>query len=178
MAMRTADPTKRDQLAYARLIIREALCHGGAGCLDYDRAFCQQAAGDPSLQWNTLLLGLLGSTMLGRGTGQGALFCALCRDVDHTRAQCALLCVHPPTTQTPTTTSPVPRRRSDICMSWNRGACIFPEIVHIYRPVCATCQLAHKARNCPRTPDNSTYKPPRGPSQQSAVQEALLIACP
>ena len=118
-------PTKHDQLAYAQLIIREALCHGGAGWLDCFRAFCQQAAVDPSLQWNTLLLGLLASTMLGRGTGQGALFCTLCGNVDHTRGQCALLCVHPPTTRTPTATSPVPRRRSDnICMSWNRGACI------------------------------------------------------
>ena len=103
--MRTTDPTTRDQLAYARLIIREALCHGGVGWLDYDRAFRQQATVDPSLRWNTLLPGLLASTMLGCGTGQGALFCTLCRDVDHTRAQCALLCMHPPTTQTPTTTS-------------------------------------------------------------------------
>ena len=44
MAIRTTDPTTRDQLAYAHLIIREALCHGGAGWLDYDRAFHQQAA--------------------------------------------------------------------------------------------------------------------------------------
>ena len=119
IAMRTTDPTTRDQLAYARLIIREALRHGGAGWLDYDRAFRQQAAVDPSLRWNTLLPGLLASMMLGRGTGQGALFCTLCRDVDHTRAQYALLCMHPPTTRTSTATSPVPRRRSDnICMSW------------------------------------------------------------
>ena len=37
----------RDQLAYARLSIREALQHGGIGWLDYDRAFHQQAAADP-----------------------------------------------------------------------------------------------------------------------------------
>ena len=178
IAIRTADPTTRDQLAYARLIIREALRHGGAGWLDYDRAFRQQAAVDPSLRWNTLLPGLLASTMLGRGTGQGALFCTLCRDVDHTRTQCALLCLHPPTARAPTTTSPVSRRRSDnICMSWNRGACIFPGNC-TYRHVCATCQLAHKARDCPRTPDNPTYRPPRGPSQHSAIQQAPPTARP
>lgn len=58
MAIITSDPATRDQLAYARLIITEALCHGGAGWLDYDRAFCQQAAADPSLRWNTLIPGL------------------------------------------------------------------------------------------------------------------------
>ena len=41
MAMRTADPTTRYQLAYAWLIIREVLRHGGVGWLDYDRAFRQ-----------------------------------------------------------------------------------------------------------------------------------------
>ena len=125
------------------------------------------------LQWTisvvehigTSLPRLLASTMLGRATGQGALFCTLCRDIDHTRVQCALLCMHPPTTRTPTATSPVPRRRSNIYISWNRGACIFPGNC-TYRHVCATCQFPHKARDCPRTPDNSTYRPPRGPSQQ------------
>jgi len=38
MAIHTADPTTRDQLAYARLIIREAQRHGGKGWLDYDRS--------------------------------------------------------------------------------------------------------------------------------------------
>ena len=46
MALRTAT---RDQLAYARLLIKEAQRHGGLGWLDYDRAFRQQAATDPYL---------------------------------------------------------------------------------------------------------------------------------
>ena len=81
VAIRTSDPTARDQLAYARLIVREALRHGGAGWLDYDRAFRQQAAADPSLRWNTILPGLQASTMLGHGSSQGAQFCTLCRKV-------------------------------------------------------------------------------------------------
>ena len=167
MAIRTSDPSTRDQLAYARLIIREALRHGGAGWIDYDRAFRQQAAVDPTLRWNTLLPGLQASTMLSHGTGQGALFCTLCREVDHTRAQCALLCLNPPTPRPPTTSTPVPRRKSDnICLSWNRGSCIFPGNC-TYRHVCATCQLPHKARDCPRT---LAYKQTRDPSQQSAAQ--------
>ena len=55
MATPTSDPTTRDQLTYAHLIIREALCHWEAGWLDYDRAFHQQVAADPLLRWNTLL---------------------------------------------------------------------------------------------------------------------------
>ncbi len=50
MAIRTTDPSTREQLAYACLLIKEAQCHGGQGWLDYDRAFRQQAEGDPSLR--------------------------------------------------------------------------------------------------------------------------------
>ena len=150
MAIRTCDPSTRDQLAYARLIIREALHHGGGGWLDYDRAFHQQAAVDPSLRWNTLLPGLQASTMLGHGTCQGALFCTLCQEVDHMRAQCALLCLNPPISRASNTSTPATRRRSEnICLSWNRGSCIFPGNC-TYRHVCASCQLPHKARDCPR----------------------------
>ena len=148
MAIITSDPATRDQLAYARLIIREALYHGGA---DYDRAFRQQAAADTLLRWNTLLLGLQASTMLGLGPAQGAMFCTLCREVDHTWAQCALLCLHPPTARPPTPLATTTRRKSDnICISWNRGSCIFPGNC-AYRHVCATCYLPHKAKDCSKT---------------------------
>ena len=152
MAIRTSDPVTHDQLAYARLVVREALRHGGSGWLDYDRAFGQQAATDPSLRWNTLLPGLQAATTLSRGT---AVFCTLCREVDHTRAQCALLCLTPqpvlPPQQHPTRC---------ICTSWNRGTCIFFGNC-TYRHVCITCQQMHKARDCPRIPETSIYKQPR-----------------
>ena len=65
--------------------------------------------------------------MLDHGTGQAPLFYTLCREVDHTRVQCALLCLNPPTARAPITSGPNTRRRSDnICMSWNRVSCIFP----------------------------------------------------
>ena len=171
MAIRTSDPMTRDQLAYARLIIREALRHGGAGWLDYDRVFRQQAAAEPSLRWNTLLPGLQASTMLGHNTGQGTQFCTLCREVDHARAQCALLCLNPPPPRPPITSTPTTRRRSEnICMSWNRGSCIFPGKC-AYRHVCATCQQAHKAKDCPRTPEAAPQKPTGGMPQHSAIQQ-------
>ena len=49
VVVQTQDPTTRDQLMYARLIIQEALRHGGSGWLDYDRVFCQQVSVNPSL---------------------------------------------------------------------------------------------------------------------------------
>ena len=153
IAMLTTDPATRDQLAYARLIIREALRHGGPGWLDYDRAFRQQAATDPSLRWNTLLPGLLASTVIGQGTGQAISFCTLCREVDHTRAQCALTYLQPPPRGATTSVNSANRRKlPNICMSWNKGACIFPGNCS-YRHVCSTCQLQHRARDCPNTPD-------------------------
>ena len=169
MAILTSDPTTRDQLAYARLIIREALRHGGAGWMDYDRAFRQQAAADPSLRWNTLLPGLQASTMLGIGSGQGAVFCPLCREVDHTRSQCALQCLHPSSTAWPPTPLGATTRRKtvNVCISWNKGLCIFPGNC-AYRHVCATCYLPHKAKDCPQTPDSSIYKQHRGPFPQAA----------
>lgn len=167
MAIRTTDPITRDHLAYARLVVREALRHGGAGWLDYDRAFRQQAAADQSLRWNTIIPGLQASTMLGHGDNHGAQFCTLCREVDHTRANCALLCLQPPPQRT---SSAPPRRRPDnVCTSWNRGACLFPGIC-TYRHVCATCFLQHRAKDCPRTPETSSFKQQRGTHTQPGTQ--------
>ena len=161
--MRTTDPSTRDQLAYARLIIKEAQRHGGMGWLDYDRAFRQQAANDPSMRWNTLSPGLQASTIFGhRPPGQGS-FCTLCRVVDHSRTQCALVCLEPSVPSTaasfrPTTRSSSTQRRYNVCISWNKGVCVFPGQC-TFRHVCATCQSAnHKAKDCAKTPDTSAYK--------------------
>ena len=95
MAILTSDPSTRDQLAYARLVIKEALRHGGQGWLDYDRAFRQQAAAEPSLRWNTLLPGLLASTILGQRNRQEAAFCTLClRGTTHGPSVLWFTCSH------------------------------------------------------------------------------------
>ena len=78
VALRTTDAYTRDQLAYARLLIREAQRHGGLGWLDYDKAFRQQAAADPSLKWNTLMPGLQASTILSQRPQSHGAFCTLC----------------------------------------------------------------------------------------------------
>ena len=153
MAIRSSDPMTRNQLAYARLLIKEAQRHGGLGWLHYDRAFRQQAAADPSLAWNTLSPGLQVSTMFHQQTAGQRSFCTLCQ------AQCALACLQPPATSTPAvprTSQPPPTQRRPetalrICISWNMGACIFQSQC-TYRHVCATCQLPHNPglRTAPR----------------------------
>ncbi len=95
VATMTSDPLTRDQLAYARLIIRQAQSQGGLSFLDYDRAFRQQLGTDPSMRWNAIHLSLLASTTLGHRSTGAHTFCTLCRAVDHTRTQCALTFLEP-----------------------------------------------------------------------------------
>ena len=166
MAMLTSDPTTRDQLAYARLLIREAQRHGGRGWLDYDRAFRQQIAADPTLRWNTLNPGLQASTILGQRSSQGA-FCTRCRGVDHNRSQCALSCLEsePATPIIPLAShAPTNRKALRVCNSWNSGTCIFPGSC-AFRHVCSTCYNPnHKAKECVKIPDASSYRySPRRP---------------
>ena len=72
LAVGTSDPVTRERLAYAILIIREAMRHGGMGWLDYDRLFRQQAALDPSLEWNTVHPSLQATTILSQRHEQGS----------------------------------------------------------------------------------------------------------
>ena len=90
MACMTSDPVTRDQLAYARLVVKQSQSQSGLAWLDYDRAFRQQLAADPSTRWNSLNPSLLASTTLGHRPTGTQTFCTLCRAVDHTRVQCAL----------------------------------------------------------------------------------------
>ncbi len=167
VAVRSSDPTTRDLLPYGRLIIREALRHGGNGWQEYDRSFRRQAAIDPSIPWNTLLPGLQASTPMGSGTGTGT-FCTLCREPDHSALQCALAPIQQPTLPThnpvlpqsrplvPNSYTPAvwrtfrPPRRPEttftICASWNRGTCAFPGLC-TYRHICGYCQLGHMQGN-------------------------------
>ena len=169
MAVLTSDDKTRTQLAYARTIIREAQRHGGTGWLDYDRTFRQQAASDVSLQWNHLSPSLHASTILGQPTSnQRPVFCTFCRGTDHFQQQCALAYLYPQPTRQPIRPTINRPGRRDICKSWNKGACMFPGYC-FYKHICFTCQADHRARDCPRTPEDSFYKqrkPPQPPSTQ------------
>lgn len=152
VAIRSPDPRTRDMLAYARLVIREAQRHGGSGWIDYDRVFRQQAALDPSLKWNCLHPGIQAATVAGQATGT-RMFCTLCREPDHPRDQCALAYLQTQPNAAPALPTP-PRPRiqprglpNDICMSWNKGSCIYPNTCR-YRHICATCSQRHMAKDC------------------------------
>ena len=180
IAIRAQDPAIRDMLTYCRLIIREALRHGGQGWQDYDRSFRSQAAIDRSLRWNALLPDLQASTILGQRMSGGA-YCSLCRGVDHTVTQCALSDTQQPGTQAhlPSITGtvangtrrPAPAYARDsrpICASWNAGACTYPNRCN-FRHVCSTCGYRHQARDCRNTPGDSRYKQGiRGPAAPSS----------
>ena len=167
-AIRTDDLYLRNLLVYARLLIREALRHGGTGWLEYDKIFRQQAAADPSVDWSVLNSSLLASTILSARSDQGS-FRQLCQEVDHTAMDCALHTTQDKPTshyQTPgpsmnrpgSSHRPRPETLERICTSWNKGRCAYPGTCS-FRHKCATCRLyGHKARDCKDTPETSEYK--------------------
>ena len=187
-AVRTTDLTTRDMLAYCCLVVREGLRHGGQGWQDYD---CGFRAIDPTLRWNSLLPDLQASTILGQ-CATGGTFCSLCRGVDHMAAQCALMYMQQllTTPQAPAATPNIQaapnthgsanrrqptlsrtrsaRATSHICTSWNSGTRSFPGNC-TYRHVCATCQLLHRAKDCPDTPNESPYKRASRPPSTTAA---------
>lgn len=173
-AAMTSDPRTRDQLAYARLIIRQAQSQGGCSFLDYDRAFRQQMASDPSMRWNALNPSLLASTSLGSRSTGARTFCTLCRAVDHTRTQCALAFLEPaqahssPAFYQRGPNQGVPRnpQSAPVCFSWNRGPCPYGSKCR-FRHVCSKCAAAsHKAPECQQTvtaPPAANLPSSRGP---------------
>ena len=165
-ALRCPDKESRDRLVYARLVIREAQRHGGQGWLAYDRVFRQQAALDPSFQWNVLHPAIQASTLFAPDSqslsAHGGTFCSICRGVDHRADYCALAYLKQPTSSLSTPPRPIRRRAAvashSLCISWNRGKCAYPSSC-TYRHVCTVCFQQHPAVNCPN-------KFSRGPSLQ------------
>ena len=167
-ALRCPDQATRDRLAYARLIVHEAQRHGGQGWREYDRVFRQQAALDHTLKWNELHPAIQASTLFNCRPGAAALvngqspstgmFCSVCRGVDHTAVQCALAYQQPgPATGSSTVDGLQPPRPAkkratvaahSLCISWNRGKCIFPSSC-TFRHICSVCFQQHPAIECP-----------------------------
>jgi hypothetical protein len=168
IAVRTSDKETRDMLTYARLVIREAQCHGWAGWLEYDKWFRQQQAALSTPQpWNELNASLHAATVMSLRAGDKKP-CRLCREPDHTESQCALASLQfsqpqqhqPSSSSSPATSKRVakPGTLDRICSSWNRGQCAFPGSCR-FRHVCATCRRkGHRARDCDETPADSLYK--------------------
>ena len=171
LAVGTSDPVVRERLAYAVLLVREAMRHGGQGWIEYDRLFRQQAAMNPSLPWNVLHAGLQASTILGGRSPGAGTFCTLCQECDHSNAQCALTQLQQQPVNNP---GRAPARwPGRICSSWNDGACIFPGAC-TYRHICSNCRLpGHPAKDCRRARSSaSSSRPTTTLSHPSAGEEA------
>ena len=121
----------------------EAMCHGGSGWLEYDRAARQQCAIDPAKPWNVLDPGLHSSFILSWSSAAAVKCCSACQGVNHTTSQCALASIEPAVQQA----GVEPHHRGYICASWNKGVCSFPGTCS-YRHVCSICFGTHKAREC------------------------------
>ena len=175
IAVATPDKHTRDLLTYARLVMREALRTGGDGWAAYDQLFREHAALDKArrFDWTTLDSGLHQATFI-RQAGPSGATCTHCAEADHSTKACALASVQdspgrrddspPPAKRArPSQQRPAvpPRPRGEvadkICISWNRGYCIFPRCKMDH--ICATCKKGdHRAKDCDSTPDDGYYK--------------------
>ena len=134
-----------EMLVYCRLIIPEALRHGGDGWLEYDRTFWCQAAVDPSLPWHSLVPGLQAATILNARPSGGAVLHDLLQARSLSRSVCPFSC---PASRV---LGLLQRARVNICLSWNQGRCSFPRSCS-YRHVCSVCRRDHRAIDCPDAP--------------------------
>ncbi len=159
-----------DMLAYMRLIVREARKYGGNGWLTYDTVFRRNQAGRPN-PWNFLDPSLHMAYIGGQST-QPLIPCHHCNEVDHCSEDCAIAPTVTPTksvaSRNPDRPQPprsakrplagrYPSAPKRICISWNRGKCLFPGACS-YSHTCATCREEHQAKDCPHTPADSTFK--------------------
>ena len=149
-------------LAYMRLLVREASCHGGMGWLAYDSLFRQQAAADPSLRWDSLNADLFNITVSDKS------HCHLCLSTDHRTDDCALAQSRDVKTQLALQTvevRPKPSSREKdipICRSFNSFPHPGCRVQNCrYRHVCSACQRQHKALECPSR--KSQEGPPQSP---------------
>ena len=135
LAVGTTDPTTRDQLTYAILLVKEFLKHGGQVWLEYDGLFLQQAAVNTGLPWNVIRPSLHATTILRQRSAGSGKFCTLCEKSDHTVSQCALSQLQHQVVKEQPSTGP-------ICSLWNDGACTYPGTC-TYRHVCSKSYHRH-----------------------------------
>ena len=159
LAVRCSDQVTRDGLIYARLVVQEALRHGGRGWLDYDRLFRHQAALNPSLPWNTLHASLMATTIMADRPGAGT-FCSVCQGCDHLPSHCALAYIQQPVRQERVSyLQGGPWLDPTVCSSWNESWCSYPGPSCSCLHTCATyASPHHRARDCKDTPLDSRFR--------------------
>ena len=101
----------QEMLAYARLIVREALRNGGDGWRSYGAMFRKLAATDPSLSWGKVLPALYATTFLASRVTTATSY-EQCLEGDHGTGDCALAELQKSTTTAPgatASTEPIPQ---------------------------------------------------------------------
>lgn len=136
LAVGTSDPITRERLAYAILIVREFMRHGGSAWLEYDCLFRQQAAIDTSLRWNVLHPGLQASMILSQRWAGAGLLCQICQGCDHSSTLCALAQVQQSTTTGSTNTHPQSGRPQVRCVTRAMMVRVHSQ-VHAHLGMCA-----------------------------------------
>ena len=162
----------KDMLAYMRLLVRDASKHGGRGWLTYDQVFCRNRAGT-NQRWDNLDPSLHISYIVSHNSPV-AKSCGNCNEVDHVTEECALTPLIPaPKSNTiqhafnarDTGESRFSRRLAPsrpiqpakrICLSWNRGRCMFLGFCN-YQRICASCREPHPQKYCPRSMADHSY---------------------
>ena len=116
LAVLIPDPVTCECLAYAILVVQEAMHHGGQDWLDYDWLFQQQAVIDSNLQWNLVHPGLQATTISSHRSGLDTFY-NLCQECDHTMQQCAMTQLQQPSARNnQTTMAPRTTPRHMLCV--------------------------------------------------------------
>ena len=157
----------KSRLAYMCNIVREASRFGGDGWKTYDYVFRSQAAVDPSMDWAELNPSMLMAFMAARPTSNTKPLCHLCQEADHSANSCALAPLAPTPSQGTSAKQPrrsTPSPDTQICISWNQGACMLPGSCR-YKHTCGTCGDPHRAHDCSLTPPDYAH-PGKQPGKQ------------
>ena len=120
---------------------------------------------DRAMRWNVLHPGIQVATLLGALPGSG-IFCKLCRGADHIVSHCALAYLQEPASYTlPSAnlgthvTSLKPRSQPkkhlesalSVCILWNRGSCIFSQLMTLSTNILNLSPAVYCTRLCPGT---------------------------
>ena len=154
-------------MAYANTILQAHLQFTGDGWRVYDRAFRVQAASQRQTNWRCVDASLYARFVTSQSRRSAT--CQFCCSAGH-RSNACPWGVDEPSSQEPGTPAPRPARPIStfsptgrpICISWNAGACRFPDSCR-FRHVCSACSFpGHRSSECRRNP-TAARGPPMAP---------------
>ena len=151
-------------MAYANSIQQAHLQFTGDGWRVYDRAFRVQAAFQRQTNWRRVDASLYARFVTAQSRWSAT--CQFCCSAGH-RSNACPWGVDEPSSQEPNTPDPrLARLKSTfsqtgrpICISWNAGACRFPDSCR-FQHVCSACSFpGHRSSECRRNPTTARGPP-------------------